>query len=109
MTPNEVPIACSLSASELKARLAEMSALGSDALVGTTRDPATLILRFRGGADVRDRVRNVAAAETECCGFLGIAVDERGDEAVLRIHAPAGAEAVLDDLQEAFSPSAGVA
>jgi hypothetical protein len=106
MTRDNLPIACSLTAAELETRVAEMGALGTEALVTTTRDSSTLTLRFRGGREVHGRVRDVAAAETQCCGFLEIAVEEHGDEATLRIQAPPGAEPVLDDLMRAFNSSA---
>src|SRR5215210_6780091 len=51
-----LPIACTLSAGELAARVAELRALGADGLVSVTEVPGRAELRFRPGADTRRRV-----------------------------------------------------
>ena len=99
----ETPIACSLSAEELRARLAEIQAIGADALL--TVDGAGA-LRFRNDEPTRRRLETIVAAESECCGFLAFELKAVGDELELRITGPEGAEALADDLAQAFAEGA---
>jgi hypothetical protein len=98
----ELPIACSLSADELPKRLAEMSALGDDALVDARTGPAHAELRFAARDGIRERVEAIVAAESQCCAFLAMAVVDEPDTVILTIDAPEGAELVLDELVSAF-------
>ncbi len=102
--PTDLPIACSLAAAELPARLAEMTALGREALLDVRAGERSARLRFAGSAAVRARVNAIVAAEAQCCAFLAMAVVEQADAVTLSIDAPAGAEAVLRDLVAAFDP-----
>jgi hypothetical protein len=99
-----LPIACSLSASELPARREQMAALGRDALVRTRVTAAHAELRFTAERGVRERVLAFAAAESECCAFLTMRVDAGAGAVVLSIDAPEGAEPVLRELVDAFRP-----
>jgi hypothetical protein len=99
----ETPIACSLSAGELPARLAEIQAIGADALLAVDGPGA---LRFRNDEPTRGRLEAIVAAESECCGFLAFELKAVGDELKLRITGPEGAEALADDLAQAFAEGA---
>ncbi len=103
------PIVCSLNAGELPPRLAEMAALGEQALLGARHDGAAAELRFATRAGVRERVDALVAAEAQCCGFLAIRVSETPDMVILRIHVPQGAEHALTEVLHAFGaqPPAG--
>jgi hypothetical protein len=100
--PAELPIACSLTTTELPARLAEMAALGRDALVEARRERAHAELRFTAGAGVRERVKAIVQEETQCCAFLTMDVRDEPDLVVLDISAPAEADLILDELVDAF-------
>jgi hypothetical protein len=100
--PSELPIACSLSATDLPRRLAEMSALGRVALVDARTESRRAQLYFSAGAGIRERVQAVAAAESQCCAFLTMRVSDEPDAVVLTIDAPDGAEVVLTELVDAF-------
>ena len=100
--PAELPIACSLGATELPERLAEMAALGEAALVDTRTLPLHAELRFAVGDRVRERVEAIVSAEASCCSFLTMGVSEEPDLVVLNIDAPEGAELVLDEMVDAF-------
>ena len=100
--PTALPIACSLSATELPARLAQMAELGRDALVDVNLTARHATLRFAAGAGVRERVTRVAAAESACCAFLAMQVSDEPGVVVLDITAPEDAELVLHDLVDAF-------
>jgi hypothetical protein len=99
---SELPIACSLSAGDLDERLAQMTGLGRDALLGAELAPGRARLRFAHAAGVRERLERIAAAEAECCAFLTTTVREEPGELVLAIAAPADAGPVLEELVDAF-------
>jgi hypothetical protein len=103
MTDDPRPIACSLSAGDLTARLAEMTALGRDALSDCTATATHAELRFSGDDSVRERLAAIVAAESRCCAFLTLRVTEAPGAAVLTIGAREGAEPVLADLVAAFT------
>jgi hypothetical protein len=98
----EPPIACSLTAAELPRRLAEMEAIGRDALLAASATGRRATLRFRPDAQTRHRLEAIVVAESLCCPFLDLALAEEDDALVLSVTAPAGAEPVLDDLVAAF-------
>ena len=100
--PSEPPIACSLNAADLSARVREMADLGRAALLEARHEPTGAELRFAAGAGVRDRVERIVAAESRCCPFLAMSVSEEPDALVLSIDAPDGAELVLRELLDAF-------
>lgn len=89
------PIACTLTPTALTARTAEICALFEAAVVGVERPaPGQIVWRFRDDANVRARFEALAAAEARCCAFLRFDVGA----GAMTITAPAGAEAVLDEL-----------
>jgi hypothetical protein len=98
--PTELPIACSLSPTELPARLALMAELGRDAGVELSGTRATL--RFAAGPSVRERVERFVVAESACCAFLAMQVRDEPDAVVLDVSAPDDAELVLKELVDAF-------
>lgn len=98
----ELPIACSLTATELPKRLAEMATLGQAALVDAHTTPTRAELRFAAGDGVRQRVDAIVVAESSCCSFLTMTVSDEPDLVVLTIDAPEGAEPVLEELVTAF-------
>jgi hypothetical protein len=100
--PDELPIACALSATELPERLAGMADIGHDALIHVHTEPHRARLRFTVGADIRARLEDIVAAESECCGFLTLALVDEPDALVLTIDAPEGAELVLTEFTRAF-------
>ena len=102
--PTELPIACSLSAAELPTRLAEMAALGREALLDVSLDARHARLWFTPGDGVRRRLDEIVAAESHCCAFLTMRVTDEPNAVRLEIDAPEGAEIVLAELVDAFGP-----
>jgi hypothetical protein len=100
--PSELPIACSLSATELTARLAQIAQLGRDALVDVEPGETHATLRFAAGAGVRERVTSVVAAESACCAFLAMQLRDEPGAIVLDISGPEGTELVVRELVDAF-------
>jgi hypothetical protein len=100
--PTDPPIACSLSASEQSARLAEMDAIGRSALLAARTSDMQTTLRFRAGGSTRARLSAIVAAEAECCRFLDMNLRDGAKVIELTITAPAGAEPILAELVGAF-------
>jgi hypothetical protein len=96
------PIACSLSAGELKQRLAAMAEIGASSLISHNTEDDRHLLRFRANARARQRLEGIIAAETECCSFLDLSLSEEGEELVLSIAAPKDAQMLTDGLAGAF-------
>lgn len=105
--PAESPIACSLSATELVERLAELADVGRAALLDVRGTGTHAELRFATG--VGDRVEAIRAAESQCCEFLAMTVVDEPGAVVLTIDAPDGAEVVVEQLVDAFRGAAQVA
>ncbi len=101
----ELPVGCSLTATQMRARLAEMTALGREALVDVRREPVHVELRFAADDGIRDRVAAIVQAEAQCCAFLTMDVHDEPDLLVLDITAPADAELVITGLIAAFAAS----
>jgi hypothetical protein len=100
MEPTDLPIACSLGADELPKRLAEIRAVGADALIAAEPDGR---LRFRGDPRTRARLEAIVAAERDCCAFLTFDLGEDRGELTLSIAGPPDAEPVARDLRAAFA------
>lgn len=99
----DVPIVCSLDADELDQRLAEIAAVGADALRDVQSLPGQAILRFAAGKETREHLEAIVAAESRCCAFMSFDLRDEPDAIVMTISAPEGAELALDDLVGAFS------
>ncbi|HUC01100.1 MAG TPA: hypothetical protein VMS11_14865 [Solirubrobacterales bacterium] len=100
-----LPIACSLGAEDLKRRLAGLAAIGEQGLIGRESDGGTHLLRFRPDSATRSRLEEIVATEAQCCPFLDLALEERGEELILSIAAPEGGQVVADELASAFVES----
>jgi hypothetical protein len=105
--PEELPIACSLTAAELPVRLAQMEALGRDALIAAHVTGTRAQLRFAAAPEVRERVERFAEAERRCCPFLSLRVTAAPDAVMLTVDAPPDAAGVVAELVAGFrEPSA---
>jgi hypothetical protein len=93
-----LPIACSLGATDLAARGAELRALGGDGLLQVSEEPGRAVLRFRPAPDIRRRLEAIVAAESECCPFLDFRLEQDAESTVLTISAPSGGAEVVHEL-----------
>jgi hypothetical protein len=105
--PEELPIACSLTAAEFPARMAQVAAVGEDALLDTDIAGVRARLRFAAAAGVRERVEAFAEAEQRCCPFLSFDVTDAPDAVLLRIDAPDEARASRRARRRVRDPPAG--
>jgi hypothetical protein len=92
----EIPIACTLSASDYRSRLTEIAALSRDALRSVDRHGLTLDLRY--APEAASRVRRLVEQERTCCAFLQFELHEDADEVRLLVTAPAAAAEAVPDL-----------
>lgn len=97
------PIACSLSASDLRQRLNEIAEVGAESLIERSADGDHHLLRFSSTEETRQRLEAIVAAEAKCCSFLDLSLEERGTELVLSISAPEDGQLVADELSGAFA------
>lgn len=95
-------MACSLEGAELGERLAEIGALGGEALLESERRDGHELLWFRADPEVRARLERVVEAERRCCAFLDFDLGEDGGRLRLTISAPPEGEAFSAGLAEAF-------
>src|SRR5215467_4494415 len=82
------PIACTLGESDLRQRLEQIAALGAAALIAHEEANGAHTLRFRRDEQARRQLQQIVKAESECCPFLDLQIDERANELLLSIDAP---------------------
>jgi len=82
------PIACSLSASEYAARMQEIAALVSRALLSRVQIRDGVRLTFEPGMDIEGQLREIIAAEARCCPFLRFEIRPGADVLLLDITGP---------------------
>ena len=99
------PIACSLSATELPERLADMADLGNAALLEIRRAGARAELLFAAGATVRERLERIVAAEARCCPFLNMRLRENAGVITLHLQVPEGADQAVSEITDSFAGS----
>jgi hypothetical protein len=104
----DVPEACTLPTAERPLRLAEFDDLFATAVRRVDPVSATLArLHLTGPAGLADRVRDLAARETECCSFFTFATTSEpaadGEAVILDIQVPAAYRDVLESLTQRAS------
>lgn len=104
MTTDRAPIACTLTADELPARLEQIRSLARDALRAKTAAGTRAVLTFEPAPGVRERLAAIVAAESACCAFLTMTLAGGPGAITLTIDAPADAVPVLAELLAAFDP-----
>jgi len=104
--PDTPPISCTLDSAQLRRRESDIASLARAGLLAVEREDQRVVLRFRPEEPVRRRVAEIAAAEAACCAFLTFGIDDEPAATVLTITAPAGGEAALHLLADAFAAGA---
>jgi alkanesulfonate monooxygenase SsuD/methylene tetrahydromethanopterin reductase-like flavin-dependent oxidoreductase (luciferase family) len=90
--------ACSLPPAGLRERRAVIDEIARAAL--RSRDPITggARLTFTGGDDTERALRDLIAAESECCPFLRFDLERGDDEVRLDVTGPAEAQPMLAEM-----------
>jgi hypothetical protein len=94
--------ACTLTAAEMRDRLAATAALGRSLESSFVVD-GRAVLRFRPDDETRLRAAAFVAAESVCCSFLSFELLDDPDALVLTVDGPEGAEPIVADLVAALS------
>ena len=107
----DIPEACTLPTAEQPVRLAEFDDLFATAVERVDQVSATHArLHLTGPAGLTDRVRDLAARETECCSFFTFTTTPRrttdGEAVVLDIEVPDAYADVLTALTQRRLPEA---
>jgi len=74
------PIACTLDATGMAARMAEFGQLFREALVGRDTTADGIRFRFATGSGVEEKIRDLARREQMCCSFFSFAIEAHDDE-----------------------------
>jgi hypothetical protein len=97
----QLPIACTLSASEKTDRGEEWHQFLDGNVVEIVRTKYVARLRLNDGDDVILSAVDLARREKACCAFFDFALEIEPDTVWLRIETPPDAATILDDL---FTP-----
>jgi hypothetical protein len=92
----DLPIACTLTADDMTARVALIDALTADGLLERTTTDAGLRVRLRDTPEIERRTRELVAAESRCCAFLDFDLGRKDGDLVLDISGPEDARPVID-------------
>jgi hypothetical protein len=92
------PIACTLTSAEMRSRTEDAARITSAAL--RSRAPiaggARLVFDARGSTE--HDLRELIAAEAQCCPFLRFELERAGDDLVLDVTGPDDARPIIDEL-----------
>lgn len=98
------PVACTLGAEDLQARLARIELLAQKHLLTQRQAGAALHLLY--AAEAAPELRSIVDLERECCAFLKFELAERSEVVELTITAPEEAGEFTGVLFEHFAASA---
>ena len=92
----DVPVACSLTADNAAARVAEWRTFLHQSVVSSARDSDGLHLRLSDSDEVLLAAADLAAREQACCPFFSMTIRIDASGRTLTLGAPADAAGVLD-------------
>lgn len=90
--------ACTMPTAERPLRLAEFDDLFATAVRAVEHSGTDVRMRLTGAEGLADRVRDLAARETECCSFFAFTVDGTDADLTLDISVPQARQEILDAL-----------
>jgi hypothetical protein len=85
----DLPLACTLGPADGAARSRRWRQLAAEATPVRRRTEGRLEIRYQPGPGVLDELRELAAAEAECCSFVAWTVTEQAGDPTLIVSAPA--------------------
>ena len=92
------PIACSLTASEMRRRQDDTAEIARRALTSRVPLESGERLTFDAGPDTERELRAVIAAESECCSFLAFDLTREPEKLRLDVTGPADARPIIEGL-----------
>ena len=90
-----VPIACTLNASDLPARIDEWRSFVRRWVVESETDPTSVRFRLAPDDEALVAAASLAQREKECCAFFEFAISIQAHDRWLNVTVPSGAEATL--------------
>jgi hypothetical protein len=95
VSPERLPIACSLDAGSLADRVEEWRALAATSVVAMETEPAAVHLVLEPSASALVAAAALAQREKQCCPFFDIVIDIGAEQRTLSIRVPEGAEEAM--------------
>jgi hypothetical protein len=92
------PIACSLTAADYRQRVADTGDVAREALRERRPIDGGQRLVFHETGDIRRRLDAFVAAESTCCPFLTMRLQDDGDRLVLDVTGPELAASIIEEL-----------
>ncbi len=99
----ELPVACTLGASDGPARLQRWQHLHQIAALTAQLTNGELEVRYQPGPEVLAELQRLVAEEQVCCAFVSWAVTEDSGQPVLRVTAPAGSPQDIEPIAAMFT------
>jgi hypothetical protein len=94
----DTPIACTLSPADYRERRSAIDRIARDALRSHTPIDGGARLTFTSGAGTEEALRELIAAEAECCSFLRMELARAGDELLLDVTGPEEAQPLIEEM-----------
>lgn len=88
-------IACTLTSEQKRERMSLIAGLAAEALVGHEPIDGGMRARFRNAPGIEQRVRDLAAAEAQCCASLRFEVHHHASAVLLDITGSPQAQPVI--------------
>lgn len=95
----DLPIACTLDVADGAARLERWRALSARGAPVVGRQADALVVTYPAGPGLQEELELLAAAERECCSFVGWEVRREDDRLVLTIRGGAEGLAAIEALR----------
>ena len=94
------PLACTLSADELRTRRHWLAGLDRDCV---SREPTAvgIVVRYRRRAGIESELRELVAAESRCCAFLELEIRSAGEFVELEVSGASEAGPIIEAMFEA--------
>jgi len=107
-TADTVPVACALAPADLAAQAGRWEQLAARAMTGRTQTAHGLRISFRLQPGAEDELRELAAAENQCCPWAEWAVETSAQQIVLNVRSAGDGIATLHSMLASL-PSAPAA
>lgn len=104
-SPPSPPIACTLTAANLAEQAGRWKRLAARAMTGRAQTADGLRLSFRTGPGVEQELRELAAVETECCGWATWTVEPTAHQVVLDVRSAGDGVATLHSMFTGLQPA----
>ncbi len=99
----ELPVACTLGASDGPARLQRCQHLHQIAVPTAQLTNGELEVRYQPGPEVLAELQDLVAEEQVCCAFVSWAVTEDSGQPILHVTAPAGSPQDIEPIAALFT------